>query len=77
MFTAYDLYGSDPTRQQPTPTGTPDHRPGTPAPSIRTEPRAVTSRWGLNQPILVLVAMIGLAVLLLQVSIRGEVELGA
>lgn len=73
---ANDLYGVDPTRQQPTATGTPDHAPGTPAPSIRTESRAV-SKHGLNQPVLVLVGMLALAVVLTQISVRGSFQVDA
>lgn len=73
---ANDLYGPDPTTQQPTASGVPDHAPGTPAPTVRTTSRSET-RHGLNQPVLVLVGLVGLAVLVLQVSLRGEFEIGA
>lgn len=70
QWTANDLYGSTPSAQ-PTPTGVPDHAPGTPEPVARTLPR--TPAGVLGSPTLVLVLLLGLA-LLLNFSVRLEVK---
>jgi hypothetical protein len=58
-FSAASLYGGSPPIQ-PTATGTPDHPPGTPEPTVRTQARP----GGLTltgNPTLLLVTMLGAA----------------
>lgn len=58
-FTAASLYGGQPSIQ-PTSTGQPDHPPGTPEPTMRTEPRPGGLSLAGN-PTLLLVALVGAA----------------
>jgi hypothetical protein len=62
-WTSYSLYGGLPP-VQPTPTGEPDHLPGTPEPTIRTLPRPGGPNPTRN-PTMLLVGMIGLATFLI------------
>lgn len=71
-LTAAAIYGAA-GRTQPSPTPGPDTEPGEAEPTGRTEPRPSGP---LGDPVLVLVGLIGLAVLLVQVSIRGTVAVG-
>lgn len=74
-YTASGLYGARPS-PQPTPTGTPDHAPGTPEPVGRTSPRD-SLKGPLGNPVFVLVALVGIAIVLTQVTVRGTLELEA
>jgi hypothetical protein len=70
-WSSYSLYGGTPPAQ-PTPTGTADHPPGTPEPTVRTLPRP----GGLSlqhNPTLLLVGMLGLAAVLVM-RIHGHFD---
>lgn len=68
-LTANSLYGFDPTAQVPTSTPTPDHQ-GAPEPTV-----AKTAGPGkAGSPILALVVILGLVVVLTQVSFRGTIN---
>lgn len=71
---ADELYGMV---QQPQPNAvpTPTHTPGTPEPWSRTEPRA-EHNGVMGNPVFILVAMLGLAVLVMHLSFKGEVRVG-
>jgi hypothetical protein len=71
MFTAAEMYGGAPS-PQPTPTGVADHPPGSPAPHTRTVPRPPAGL--LADPVLFLVALLAVAVLLVNFSVRFEVS---
>lgn len=58
-WSSSSIYGGAPMAQ-PTPTGTADHPPGTPEPTVRTTPRPGGMSLH-NNPTLILVAMVGLA----------------
>ena len=73
-YTARALYGHDPTQLQPTPSATPDHR-GAPEPTVATRP--VISKADAKAPVFALVAIVGAAIILTQVSFRGEVRVSA
>ncbi len=73
-YTARALYGHDPTQIQPTASPEPMHR-GAPEPSAATRP--VPGKADAKLPIFALVAIVGLAVVLTQVSFRGEVSVRA
>jgi hypothetical protein len=73
-FLADSLYGTV-ARPQPNPLPTPTHPPGTPEPFARTEPRD-PERLAAN-PVFVLVAIVGLAVLVMHISFRGSIEVSA
>lgn len=65
-FSASATYGGQPA-PQPTPTGTPDHMPGTPEPVARTMPRG--GEMGIRgNPTAALIALLGLAVVLAALS---------
>jgi hypothetical protein len=66
---ASDLYGG-PAMRQPTPTSTPDHM-GSPEPFARTLP--TSSLGALGNPTFVLIALMALAALLINFSVRFEV----
>jgi flagellin-like protein len=67
-MTARSLYGWDPTTEAPTPTPVPLHA-GRPEPTMdKTGPRSKA-----QSPILAVVVLIGLVVLLTQVSFRGTI----
>lgn len=70
-WTAHELYGGS-ASAQPNQTGVPDHAPGTSEPTTRTVPRATAGP--LGNPTLVLVALLGLAALLINFSVRLEVS---
>lgn len=67
-YSAAAVYGGAPA-PQPTPTGTPDHAPGTPEPVARTMPNA-GARGIIGNPMAALVAIIGVALLLARFSVR-------
>lgn len=69
-YTASAVYGGAPS-PQPTPTPTPDHAPGTPEPVARTLPRPTGP---LGNPALIIVALVGIAALLVNFSVRVEVS---
>lgn len=73
-LTADALYGFDPTQRQPTPSGSPDHA-GTPEPVAAT--RAPITRGDTRLPAFALVVIVGAAILLTQVSFRGEIRVSA
>jgi hypothetical protein len=73
-LTADSLYGFDPTQRQPTPTGAPDHIGG-PEPVAAT--RAPVSATDTRLPAFALVAIVGAAIVLTQVSFRGEIRVKA
>lgn len=73
-MTARALYGHDPTQIQPTPTATPLHQ-GAPEPSVATRP--VVGRADAKLPVFALVCIVGAAIVLTQVSFRGEVSVRA
>ena len=71
-LTADGNYGPLGRGAQPTPTPTPDHA-GEPEPFAATDPGH--ARGGLRtNPVFVLVALIGLAALLIQFSVRIDIE---
>jgi len=59
-MTASSLYGSYPTIQ-PNASGQPDHPAGTPEPTVRTQPAPT----GVRNPVAALMAVVGLAILLI------------
>jgi hypothetical protein len=74
-YTADAMYGGT-SSPQPVgmPAAGPMHPAGTPAPHARTTPRA---KGPLGNPVFILVGMIAVAVLLVQLSVRGSVSLKA
>lgn len=72
-LTADQIYGYDPTHVQPTATAAPTHPVGSPEPSIDT--RGTASK--ASSPLVALLVLIGLAIVLTQVSFRGAVEVKA
>jgi hypothetical protein len=74
-YTADSVYGGT---SSPQPVGIaapgPLHPPGTPEPTARTTPR---NKGPLGNPVFVLVALLGVAALLVQVSVRGSIALKA
>lgn len=78
-WTAAGMYGIADTSPQPTPTPQPTHEPGTPEPMMRTTRLPGMGGMGLaaDNPIVVLVALVGLAILLTQVTLRGSLEVEA
>lgn len=67
-YMATDVFGADPTAIQPSPTATPEHL-GRPEPMART--MGPENDKGMNSPALVLVAMLGLAVVILHLISKG------
>lgn len=65
-FSAEAVYGVMPS-PQPTATSTVDHPPGTPEPRVRTEKRPTGPA---ANPVLILVALVGVAMLLVQLTTR-------
>lgn len=59
-MTASSLYGSYPTIQ-PNASGQPDHPAGSPEPTVRTQPAPT----GVRSPALMLVAIVGLAIVII------------
>lgn len=74
-FSADTLYGSHP-RVQPNATAAVTHPAGTPEPFARSEPNASQGGLAAN-PVFVLVALLGVAVLVMHLSIVGEVKVSA
>lgn len=73
-FTADAIFGPTPgLRPQPNDVPVATHPAGTAEPMARTERRPAQAG-PLANPIVVLVVLLGVAVLLLQVSVRGEVS---
>lgn len=73
MVPTTDPYGWIP-QAQPTATPTPDHPAGTPEPTARTRPHVTPA--DRRAPILLIVAMVGAAVLLTQLTVRGSFKVG-
>lgn len=71
QLTADSLYGAI-AQPQPNAVPVPTHAPGTPEPWARTEEHAPTGVVG--NPVFILVALLGVAVLIMHVSFRGEVR---
>lgn len=68
-YTAAATYGTQPT-MQPDATGVATHAPGTPEPTFLT----VAPAGLLGSPVLALVVLIGLAALLVHVSVRVDLD---
>ena len=73
-FTAAAVYGV-PVSPQPNAAPMATQPAGQPEPTMRTQPRAA-HLGALGDPILVLVALVGLAFFVLHVSVRGSVSVG-
>jgi hypothetical protein len=76
QLTANALYGG-PVAMQPSATPMPTHGPGEPEPVARTATGGdskAAKLVGRHDPILVLVALLGLAMLLVQLSVRVELS---
>lgn len=69
-YTANSMYGFDPTAQQPTASPDPDHQ-GRPEPTMATT--AVGGR-KIDSPVLALVVVLGVVVVLTQLSFRGTIN---
>lgn len=69
---AEDQYGPFGYGAQPTATPTPDHA-GEPTPFAATDPRRAQSGLASN-PVFVLVVLLGVAALLIQFSVRIDIE---
>jgi hypothetical protein len=74
-YSASGVYGGAPS-PQPAGIGTagPAHAPNTPEPTARTTPR---TKGPLGNPVFILVALLAAAMLLVQLSVRGTIELKA
>lgn len=72
-FVASTIYGAAPSTQ-PTATPTPDHGTAEPEPVVRSTPLRAPKSLGVDNPVLVLVVVLGLVVLLVQLSIRVEID---
>ena len=71
-LTATSLYGYDPTSVRPTPTPAPDHMGGPEQTMATTGPASKG-----ESPLVALMVILGLVVLLTQVSFRGTVAVRA
>lgn len=67
---ADNMFGRLAHRAQPDDVPAPSHAPGEPEPMARTEPRPGQVR-GLDNPALVLVGLVAVAILILQLVVRG------
>lgn len=74
-MTADSLYGHI-AQSQPNAVPAPTHAPGTPEPWARTEDHPERAHGVAGNPVFVLVAMLGLAVLIMHLSFKGEVRVG-
>ncbi len=72
-LSAANLYGV-PLSAQPSASGVAEHPAGTPEPTMRTAARPTADIAG--NPVFVLVALLGAALLILNLSVRGQVSIG-
>lgn len=72
-MTIAGMYGYGPS-PQPQPTATPDHLPGQAEPTVRTTPLP-GAQGVLDNPVFVLVALLGAAALLSWIRVHGSIEL--
>ena len=72
MYFAEDQYGRFGYGAQPTATPTPDHA-GEPEPFAATDPRRARAGLAAN-PVFVLVVLLGVAALLIQFTVRIDIE---
>lgn len=72
-YTADALYGIDPTAARPTASAIPDHA-GSPEPTVD---KSAPAKNRLDSPIVAVVVLLGLVVVLSQVSFRGTIAVKA